>query len=466
MEVSELNLRVLERLAQERALHRHGSAAEIDQRIGRSEGYLGRVLRGEIGLQTEMLFRILDVLNIDPSGFFSAVVGLRIRPELALDRLDRLLMERTESPFIPVPADFRARLDALVAKKHRGVEVDEPPPPWIDELNEIDQQRFSDPASTRRKMAHLLVLALEQEEAADATSATRLALVRALGITSSIERVEGRPRHAVGYLIAAFALWDEADSLLYAELLERACYQVGDQADYDTGLELAFQATEIYVRHGNLVGVGRSLVDRAVMVYKIGTPQETLDLYQAGLRYLPPSAWQNRFAAWQGMGMCHLNLDQVAEADTCARQAAEAHATRSGLNWWRVVWLQAEVAYRLGELERAETLYGQIKDAFEEAGHPLDVALLSLQMARVLLSARKMRQMQRLAASSMSLLRPLRRDKLVCAALHEFTRLTLTGELSIRWIEQASRRIEKGYLEKQGIPGLDRAVSVGGASSS
>lgn len=466
MEMNELNLRVLELLAQERALHGHGSAAEIDQRIGRSEGYLGRVLRGEIGLQTEMLFRILEVLEIDPPGFFSAVVGSKISPQGSLDRLARLLMERVESPFLPVAEDFRPRLDALVAKGRKvGLDDDEPLPSWIDELMKIDERRFSDPVSTRQEMTHLLGLALEGAEAPDATGAAHTALVRALGIASSIERVEGRARHAVEYLKTAFALHDEPESLLYAELLERACYQVGDQADYVSGMELAWQATEIYVRHGDLAGIGRSMVDRAVMAYKVDTPEATIDLYQAGLRYLPPSAWQNRFAAWQGMGMSYLNLEQVAEADRCARQAAKEHATQSGLNWWRLVWLQAEVAYRLGELDRSEALYRQVKETFEGLGNALDVALVSLQMARVLLAARKMREMQRLAASSMSLLRPLRRDRLACAALHEFTRLTLTGELSIRWVEQASRRIEEGYLSRRGIPGLDTAVTVGGTSS-
>ena len=453
MESSELNRRVLKVLAQERALHGHGSAAEIDQRIGRSEGYLGRVLRGEIGLQTEMLFRIFDVLEVDPAAFFATVVGLRIRPEMYLDRMARTLVERTEPPFIPLAEDFRPRLDKLLARKRRDIPSgDAPAIPWLEALGEIDERRFSDPTSTRQAMSDVLTSALEDVEGSVHDRTLRQALARGLGIASSIERIEGRALHAVGYLQAAFALLEGSRTSLYAEMLERACYQIGDQGDYKTAVEMARQATEIYTRQGNLAGVGRSLVDRAVMVYKIGTPEETLHLYRGGLRYLPPTAWQNRFAAWQGMGMCHLNLEQVVDADHCARQAAAEHATRRGLNWWRLVWLQAEAAYRLGELERSEELYRQIKDAFEEAGHPLDVALLSLQMARVLLSASKMRDMQRLAASSMSLLRPLRRDKLACAALHEFTRLTLTGELTIRWIEQASRRLEMGYPDQQGTP--------------
>lgn len=458
MQPSELNRRVLQLLAQERALHGHGSAAEIDQRLGRSEGYLGRVLRGEIGLQTEMLFRILDALGIDASAFFTGVVGLRMRPEGCLDRLARRLAERSEIPFVPIPEAFLDHLGERVARWPLDAPAgprkmaEENLEPWLARLEEIDRRRFFDPESVRQPMVDLLPEALERAEVNRSSLVHHLALARALGVAASIERVEGRPRHAVDYLRAAFVLVADRDPRLYAELLQRSCYQMGDQGDYETGLEFALQATEIYVRHGDLPGVGRSMVDRAVMVYKLGTSQETLDLYRAGLQYLPPSAWQNRFAALQGMGMSHLNLGQVDEADDCAIRAAEAHTTHTGLNWWRLVWLQGEIAYRLGELERSENLFQQVKEAFAEAGQALDVALLSLQLARVLLAAGKIRDMQRLAASSMSLLRPLRRHRVACAALHEFTRMALTGDLTVRWIEQASSRLELGHPDERGTP--------------
>lgn len=455
MEPSELNRRMLDLLAQERALHGHGSAAEIDQSLGRSEGYLGRVIRGEIGLQTEMLFRILETLGIDASAFFKGVVGLRARPEKSLARLARSLTERTESPFVELPEDFQSRLQGLKGKDPGQLEDAEDNvglSAALSALDDIDEMRFSDPQGIRASMADVLVELLDRTEAAAGALPWLRGLAKALGVVASIERVEGRARHAVEHLGSAFALVADRSPSLYAELLQRACYQMGDQEDFETALELALQATEIYVRLGDLQGVGRSLVDRAVMVYKVGSAEETLDLYRAGLRYLPKSAWQNRFAALQGMGMCHLNLEQVRQADDCAGRAAEAHRHRFGLNWWRLVWLRAEIAYRLGELRRAEDLYRQVMEAFTESGQAMDVALLSLQMARVLLSAGKMREMQRLAASSMALLRPLRHHRIACAALHEFTRLALTGELSVRWIETASSRLELGSLGKQGSP--------------
>lgn len=459
MRPKELNRRLIRLLAHERALHGHGSAAAIDQRIGKSEGYLGRVLRGEIGLQSEMMFRVMDVLEIDPAAFFATLTGLKRDPDRCLDHLARGLMGKNETPFIPFPEDFQRQLDVVLAepmvkstKGHPAVD----PSIWAERLRDLDAQRFVDPEAARDRMVQWLPEIL-QAVTQEADSNLANVLTRALGIAASIERVAGRPRHAVRYLRAALSLESRHSSPHYAELLQRACYQIGDQGDYATALDMALQATDIYLQAGDLHGVGRSLVDRAVMAFKVETPQATLDLYRAGLRYLPQGAWQNRFAALQGMGMTHLNLDQVGEAERCASLAARAHRTERGLNWWRLVWLQAEIAYRRRDLARAAQLYEQVKGAFEVCGHALDSALLSLQMARVLVASGRLQDMQHLAARTMSLLKPLRRQPVACAVLNEFARLALTGELSVQWIERMSARLETRHPEDRGAAAKHRS---------
>lgn len=49
------------------------SLVEVDRRLGRSEGHLSQVLRGEIGLRYDHLLRVLDVLEVDPATFFAGV---------------------------------------------------------------------------------------------------------------------------------------------------------------------------------------------------------------------------------------------------------------------------------------------------------------------------------------------------------------------------------------------------------
>ena len=461
MQTNELNRRLIRLLAHERALHGHGSAAAIDQQIGKSEGYLGRVLRGEIGLQTEMMFRVMDALEIDPTAFFATLTGLKRDPERCLDRLARGLADKSETPFIRVPETFQRHLDGVLNGQPELPAEAAPsldPSIWSERLQDLDAQRFVDPEAARDRLAQWLPEILRSNGHA-ADEHQRAVLVRALGIAASVERVAGRARYAVRYLRAALSMESSRSSPQFAELLQRGCYQMGDQGDYATALDLALQATDIYLQAGDLYGVGRSLVDRAVMAFKVETPQATLDLYRAGLRYLPDQAWQNRFAALQGMGMTHLNLGQVDEAERCARLAARVHRTEKGLNWWRLVWLQAEVAFRQHDLPRAMRLYGDVREAFEAWGHALDAALLSLQMARVLVVSGKLQDMQHLAARTLSLLKPLRRHPIACAVLNDFARLALTGELSVQWIERLSARLETGHPEGRGAAARLKSIS-------
>lgn len=85
----EMTQRVLQELAAERASHGHGEATRLDRRMNKARGYLGRIIRGDLGLHVETLFEALEVLDVDPADFFGRVTGVRVSPERLLRRLER-----------------------------------------------------------------------------------------------------------------------------------------------------------------------------------------------------------------------------------------------------------------------------------------------------------------------------------------------------------------------------------------
>ena len=453
--------RLLEMLARERALSTHDSVVEIDVQVGRSSGYLGRVLRGEIGLQVDMLFRVLEALEVDPSSFFASLVGFRIEPKTSAQRLMRLLEGASEKPAVPLGDAARQHLERLVdlpplSETSRAPEADDAPQPtWLDASIDLDERRFSDPAATPKALAVLLERALSDATTHSATTrdaerqpSTRRALAHGLGVAASVERTHGAPRAAARYLHLALGFCDDPTCCLYADLMLRLCYQLGDQGELGDAHELTRQAVEVYLCRGDLAGVGRALVAQAVMAYRRDQAEVAIRCYTAALRYLPPGAWQSRFAAWQGKGLCHLQLQQIEAADACAQRAVEAHLTRCGLPWWRLVWLQAEVAYRRGELERAETLYRQCQEAFDAARRPLETAQLALHLSKVLLASGKLAELCRVAAGTMALVRPLKRHPHAATVLEDLTRRALTSELTTGWLERACQVLDRGPARK------------------
>ena len=456
--------RLLDALMVERSLFGHGTAAEIDQQLGRSEGYLGRVLRGEIGLQVDMLFRIFEVLEVDPYAFFATVVGIGIDPASRLRRLRRQLVPFKEEPALlladdvwkrlrrlqrqkksppskPAPASSAAASSAVASNKAASTE--DAIPTWLDELIALDELRFSDPATACEATAALLHRAVQHVETHPRGPAPRLALVRGLAIAASVERSRDAPRRAARLLLAALGLCHERESILYGELLERTCYQLSDHDDHEVAAELARQASELYLSLDYLHGVGRALVGRATVAFRLGQVERSLNLFGAALRYLEPSAWQSRFAAYQGKGLCHLRLQQIDAARRAVCQAAGQHVTRQGLPWWRLLWLQAEVAYAQGELVEAEQLCRQCVDVFQADGHPLDAAQLSILLCKVLLAAGRSPELRRVAANSMALLRPLKPYGKACTILQDLTRRALTSELTATWLDGAGQRLDR-----------------------
>ena len=102
------------------------------------------------------------------------------------------------------------------------------------------------------------------------------------------------------------------------------------------------------------------------------------------------------------------------------------------------------VALQQGRLEAAQTALREARRGFVEQGDPLDVALVSLRLAKALFLAGDIRQMQRLAAEMLRLLKPLEKNRIASAAIHEFTRASLSGEVTLELLERASAQVKKG----------------------
>ena len=330
-------------------------AAEIDQRLGRAEGYLGRVLRGEVRLSVEMLFSILEVLGSDPADFFARVAGARqVDPEPLLLRI-----ERQGSPATDLLLE---RVEALLGETFEGLENDTAElKEW---LTEIDDLRLVDPKQAAKQARECLYDVLALCESAPTLPHAKI-LCNALGVSASIERVRAHYPPAALRLRLALRLARRYNFRpSYAKLLQRTCYLVGDQTDYETALELAKQANDLYVVLCDKKRIGQTLVDRAIMLYPQGKYEDAIEAYSSSLEFLPKESWQNRTAALQGIAASQLILGDLQSAWSFADQAIQAQKVRTGQSWWRLIWLQGEIALKRNLLVEAESAFSQVHDAF------------------------------------------------------------------------------------------------------
>ena len=451
MKPKDMTRRILQTLAAERATHGHGAAAEIDYRLGKSKGYLGRVFRQEVGLQVETLFRTLDALEADPVDFFARVLGTRRNPERLLSRLERQLgadgptflhsVARRLSPHLrPTPQTQNSQTSANQVhnfQAHSNALED-----LRRDLARWDERRFSAPTECLEPAESLLHRAAAAYFGSHGPAAAKH-LAYALGILGSLLRLRADFGASARCLRLALELSRQHRLVLSrADLLQRAAYLIADQGEYRVALDVVYEASDIYTQSHDLGGVGRSLVDRAVILFGTDEREAAIQCYTSSLEYLPESAWNNRFSAYQGLGWIHMEMDQLDAATHWVTRAETAHRTREGPNWWRLVWLRGEISLKSKELKNAETALRSARDAFIEHGNPFDIALISLQLAKALLLADRWTEMRKITAAMLGLLKPFQKNRIASAAIHELTRAALTGEVTVELLDRVFRQIK------------------------
>jgi tetratricopeptide (TPR) repeat protein len=110
------------------------------------------------------------------------------------------------------------------------------------------------------------------------------------------------------------------------------------------------------------------------------------------------------------------------------------------------LWLRAEIYLHQQQLKRAERDFAELKQIYHtESMSALDVALVSLRLAKVLLLESKISELHQLTVEMLSLLEPLQKDhKLLAGAFEEFLRLAMGGRLTPGIVEKAYGVMRRG----------------------
>ncbi len=455
MHSKELARRVLEELAVERASHGYGSAAAIDRRMNKGKGYLGRVLRGEVNLHVDTMFEALEAVEADLADFFVRVVGTRVRPSRLLQRLER--QGAGDRPAILVFCERMLAGETVEIVEKVAVE---PSAAVLEaELERLDEERFSDPAGAEQE-AEVVVAVAARRLLQRPDGSSRVLLARALGVLAPFYRAAARFAPAARCLRLGLGLCadpaprDKELQRVRAELLQRVCYLLGDQGDYRVAAEVARLAADAWVLLDDRAGIGKALADRAIMLGQAGETDAAVEVFLSSLKYLPEEAWVNRCSVYQGLGWIYALRGEIDEANKWAERTTAAHQTREGLNWYRLVWLEGEIALDRGQPDAAQRKLAEARAGFSDKGNPFDVAVVSLRLAKALFLAGELGEMQGLAAEMLCLLKPLGKHPIASAAIHEFTRATLTGEVTVELLDRASDQVRKGRSARSALPRL------------
>ncbi len=399
---------LVQTLDQEIRSRGHGSIRAVDRAAGHSEGWWQH--RAESGnITVHQLLKVLDHLGLDPVGFVRRALGAE--GELELDR------PRGNPPEIVVKAWNRIRS----GEEGRGI--------GGTYLDTLDQQRYQEPGEVVR-LTRWAVDHVELE-----------LLPRLLGVAGSAWRLlilldEAECAIHTGIEIAQ----QRDDRAAVGNLLQRLSYVVADRGDHAEALRMSEQAAVIFLRCGDRLALGKSLVDQGIWLYYLDRPQEAIEAQKAALDQLPAGPSRNRCTALQCMGFAHQRLGDL---DAALENVIAAQEAALGIEEWakgKLMWLRARIHADLGQLDQAACHFREVVDVFHTL-HYGETALATCELVRIQLLQERPTDAYLTATSMRALLEPLRHNRIISAAIGDLLRCGRAG-LTLALVKRVKTRIE------------------------
>lgn len=392
--------------------------SHAERAIGVSSGYLRkRVAAGTIDL--EKLLGLMEDMALHPARFFRQVFPTSGENVLTL----------IDPPQGPPPAIIERAWARLLEANGETVSHDY--------LKELDRRRYEEPKRT----------ALALEDALDRCKASDLPFL--LGVWASTQRILLNIDKATHAILTAFAIAVElGDSRSYGDLLRRLSYVIAERGENRTAFILAKEASDVYLIAGDLVAVGRTLVDRGMWHFYLSELDTAITMQERALELLPKDDHAHRLGALQGLGLYYQERGEYKKAAGYA-EAARTNAVH--LSPWfqaKLAWLEAGIAQGLGNLETSEHFLKHVVDTFRTL-HIGQAALAIVDIVEIQLTNHRFGDAYRSATSILPLIGPLSsRNRLVAAIETELTALIRDGAkamqiLQVEHVRQAVQNLKR-----------------------
>jgi tetratricopeptide (TPR) repeat protein len=461
-----------------------GRIREIESGLSRSEGYLSRFCRGELSIPLEVLLKTLDLLGTDPGQFFSKALGAPPDPGIYLDGLvDDNVDEGVEelrrvalalrlrvadhercSPFFPRLVEdpkgdkTAALLDDMVRcsgieqrRRLRSADRYRQPGFVVAYLRHLDLLRYDHP---REAVKLLQVVGCELIPEVEARPIERQVLcLYAIAIFGSACRIQGDLATAAA--CQRFALEEAMASqsnFLIGDLLRRAACVLYSACQYQQGLDLLGDALVLYDELDLEEEVGKVQVLRGTMYNSLGDALSAARVLRKALRRLGEDSAEMRpfrGAAYQQLAIAYENAGDTEAAEEHLRHALAVARGGSASQAAEMVWYHGWLAFQRGDLAAAERRLRDARAQLQEPGG-LAFALVSLDLARVLLVRGQGEEAMKIAQEMASLLRGSKKTAAIEQSLLGFVRLALEGRLTGALIERFGRELQKQGARRPG----------------
>lgn len=463
-------------LRQELSKH-WGQIAAIEAKVDRSEGYLRKFCRGNRSISLNLLLESLEALNVEPGVFFAKALPAACDSDSFLRDLEQ---PGKEVPLLTKIAKATLRIEAEIACDPTKTSAVILPQSGADRQAETlvtkvkacsgkEQKRRLRTARRYRTLEFALAYLdyLDKHRYEDTKAALRLVETVALDL---VPQIPCCPSQRLAVQCLAVALYGDTHRMMgsyatashairlaletarrlaspqtIAVVLKRGAYLLADHGHFEQALILLRERFEVYFDLGLEVEMAKTLIDRGFMLSSAGRVQESLQVLFRALEMLPPLTSRLRgyyLATYSALAHGYEQLEDFGNADNWLKEAIATFETEDSIPRAKLIWHQGRVAYAKQDYRSAvEYLETALEILDEHSSSAMPLARLDL--TRALLANGEPQAAVNQALKMAALLKGLRKNKLMEAAIAEYTRLALEGKLTIAAIDHLQPKLEQ-----------------------
>ena len=193
--------------------------------------------------------------------------------------------------------------------------------------------------------------------------------------------------------------------ILQARLSELAAGIFSHQRYFTEALRAIDKAYSIHLKNGDTEGALRALVKRGIYTGRSGDPEHAVHILAQALRQSQEGSLL-RFQILHNMVLFWVEQGEFRNANLLLFEMRPLYVLHAGsVDRGKLRWLEGKIAAGLGDWERAERAYQQVRQEFQARGQFYHAANMGLDLAEIWLRQGRTREMKELVLETLEVFR-------------------------------------------------------------
>jgi tetratricopeptide (TPR) repeat protein len=215
--------------------------------------------------------------------------------------------------------------------------------------------------------------------------------------------------------------------------------------DFKRSLRVYDRAIGIYRRLGEVHLMGKAMIDKAIVYSSAGDIEASIEWNQKGLASIAPELDPRAsLAAKHNLSLLLHRRGDVDQAMSLLQEILPLYAQQNdAMVLLRLRWLEGRLAQAQRQFRRAEEAFREVQKGFLDREIPFEAAIVSFDLATVLLDEGRFAELKELAVQILSVFRGFGIAREVIAALELFQKAIEAQKLSVAWIGELATYVEE-----------------------